>query len=132
MGLILCRKNEVRTPLYSKTLATAIYSYEELSILIYENPILATEDLVNEELISFIRDELGMSTFGDWLALQKKRGMKEEDLLIHILEYGDLCLPQRPGPAKTADGAGDFAKKSGLYVPGGALRSGSQILPASH
>lgn len=90
MGLILCRKNEVRTPLYSKTLATAIYSYEELSFLIYENPILATEDLVNEELISFIRDELGMSTFGDWLALQKKRGMKEEDLLIHILEYGDL------------------------------------------
>ena len=87
MGLILCEGEEVDRPLYIEALNINIYSIEELCYLIYDNPILVTENFVGEGLFDFIDDSLGLSSLSAWLLKIYKERKLNDDILYYILEY---------------------------------------------
>lgn len=90
MGLILCESMEVKHPLYINVLNLNIYSFEELCYIIYENPILITLDIVNDELVNFIENELKIEQLSINIKKRIANGAKPEDILIYIIEYCDL------------------------------------------
>lgn len=51
MSLILCRHEPVRHPYYIERLGIHIASSQELCYVIYNNPLLAMEGLINDNLI---------------------------------------------------------------------------------
>lgn len=90
MGLILCEPMEVAHPFYIKVLNLNIYSFEELCYIIYENPILITLDIVNDDLVEFIENELKIEQLSTNIKKRMVNGAKPEDILIYIIEYCDL------------------------------------------
>ena len=56
--LIYCRHPIAATPLYIEDSSHNIYSLEELSYYIRQNPYLVTSELMSKELCEWIRDEL--------------------------------------------------------------------------
>jgi len=62
-----------------------IYSAEELSYYIYNNFYLIDEGFVDEELLSFIRDELGLSAAADHIFAMKDENAGAAVLLTSIL-----------------------------------------------
>lgn len=90
MGLILCESLGVRNPLHIDVLSLDIYSFEELCYLIFENPILVTEGIVNDSLIDFIDKELNMSDLAENIRRKRSNGVSDEDILIYIIDSSDL------------------------------------------
>lgn len=86
MSLLLCRQETVKHPFYAEELGVHIYSSQELSYIIYNNPLMAMDGFVDECLITFIRQELDM----EFLAarLEKWIGSREntDELLFIILQ----------------------------------------------
>ena len=89
MSLWLCRQESVTHPYYIEALGLPIYSSQELSYVIYNNPLLVLDDFVNEQLLAFLRDELNQG----FLALKLERWLKSEenpdDALLVILQECD-------------------------------------------
>lgn len=90
MGLILCDFTVPENPLYIDALSLNIYSFEELCYLIYENPILVTEGIVNDKLVNFIENELQITALASSIKKKRNSGGRDDEILISIIEYCDL------------------------------------------
>lgn len=88
--LILCTGKTAKEPYYFKLTGTPVYTIEELCYYIRHNLETVSEELFNQELIVFIREELGLKERADFLEelLRKKAGIK--DLVVSILCSCDL------------------------------------------
>lgn len=88
--LILCAGRTAGEPYCFKLTDTPVYTIEELCYYIYHNLESVSEELFNQELIDFIREELGLKERADFLEelLKKKAGIK--DLVVSILCSCDL------------------------------------------
>lgn len=67
MGLILCTAGLAKNPYYIKDLGIHLYSAEELVYYIYHNVMLLEEDFINEDLLQFIKEELGLPKLAEKL-----------------------------------------------------------------
>ncbi len=88
--LILCTGNTAKEPYCFKLTGTLVYTIEELCYYICHNLETISEELFNQELIVFIREELDLKERADFLEelLRKKAGIK--DLVVSILCSCDL------------------------------------------
>ncbi len=89
MGLILCSSLMAVRPYYIKELGIHIYSAEELCYVIYENPLLALEGFINENLLEFIKSELGLKLMALQLEKLHSEGGSDANELIIILKECD-------------------------------------------
>ena len=92
MSLILCRHEPVRHPYYIERLGIHIASSQELCYVIYNNPLLAMEGLINDNLITFIRTELDMAFLAGKLDAARRAGKTRINDFYHssgvLLLYG--------------------------------------------
>ncbi len=86
MSLILCRQEPVKHPYYIDRLGIHIASSQELCYLIYNHPLLAMDDFVNDPLIQFIREELKQTFLAGKLDAWKKSSEDPDEMLIIILQ----------------------------------------------
>lgn len=89
MSVILCRQEQVTHPFYIESLGIHIYSSQELCYVIYNHPLLFMDGFVNEELISFIREELGMGFLSLRMERWLKSGENSDELLFLFLQECD-------------------------------------------
>ena len=57
-AMILCRGKVADNPLYIMQSGIRLYTEEELCYYIYNNIYILTNDFINDELITFLRDEV--------------------------------------------------------------------------
>lgn len=86
MSLILCRQEPVKHPYYIERLGIHIYSSPELCYVIYNHPLLAMGDLINEHLIEFIKEELDLPFLAGRLETWKKSGEDPDEMIFMILQ----------------------------------------------
>lgn len=147
MSLLLCRQEPVKHPYYFENLGIHLYSSQELSYVIYNNPLLVMDGFVDDHLIEFIRDELDMG----FLALKVERWLKSgenpDEALALILQETDyynsvelskfrqqMAALKKMSPAEYGKAKADFlfgkkqyGKAIGVYErvlaePGGSSR----------
>lgn len=91
MSLLLCRQAEVRHPYFMESLGIHLYSFQELSYVIYHHPLLVMDGFVEENLFVFLRDELNQG----FLALKLERWLKSsenpDETLTLILQECGYC-----------------------------------------
>lgn len=77
--LIYCIGDKAKSPYYFASTGTRVYTMEELCYYLYHNVETMEEDLAENQLISWIRDELHMGQRADELQeiKNKEHGMKE-------------------------------------------------------
>ncbi len=89
MSLWICRPETVKHPYYMELLGIHLYSSQELSYVIYNHPLLVLEGFVDDNLLTFMRDELNQG----FLALKIERWLKSnenpDDVLIMMLQEFD-------------------------------------------
>ncbi len=88
-GIILCRTKVAQNPYYISNVDLNIYSMEELCYYIYNNIYLIGMDLVDYELIGFIREELEEKALAARLDSLKRAKAGLSELIITILKYVD-------------------------------------------
>lgn len=86
MSLILCRQEPVRHPFYVERLGIHITSSQELCYVLYQNPLLVLDGFVDDRLIEFIREELGLSFLAGKLEAWKKSSENQDELPVVILQ----------------------------------------------
>ncbi len=75
----LCLHKLAKNPYYIEEIHLSIYSIEELCFYLCKNPELLREDIMDEDLSSFIETELGMEDLGKELReILEKRGSLTE------------------------------------------------------
>ena len=76
MSYDLCLLPQAKKPYYIENIRTNIYSLEELCFYLYNNACLIDETLMNERLLDWLRDELGLKKLYRQLyeQLEKKDG----------------------------------------------------------
>lgn len=89
MSLLLCRQENVRRPYYMEVLGVHLYSSQELAYVIFNHPLLVMDGFIDDNLLDFLRDELGQG----FLALKIERyisgGGSTDDVLPMILSESD-------------------------------------------
>lgn len=93
MSLLLCRKEPVKHPYFAERLGVNLYSSQELSYVIFQNPVLVLDDFVDHALIAFIRDELDMGFLALKLERWIKSGENPDELLAMILQETSYYTP---------------------------------------
>ncbi len=83
--LILCQHPIAANPYYIDTLSLNIYSLEELSYYIYHNVDLMEEEFFGEDLIHWIREEVGDISLADNLERLWKEGASLQLLTGKVL-----------------------------------------------
>ena len=86
MSLILCRHEPVKHPFYIERLGIHISSSQELCYVIYQNPLLVLDGFVDERLIGFIREELGLTFLAGKLEAWIRSEESLDELPIVILQ----------------------------------------------
>jgi len=81
MSVILCRPEKVSHPYYIESLGVHIYSSQELCYAMYHHPLMVMDGFVNQALLDFIREELGMG----FAALKMERWIKSGENLDEAL-----------------------------------------------
>lgn len=89
MSLILCRQEQVKHPFFIDKLGIHIYSSEELCYVIVNHPFVAMDNFVDEELIAFIRNELGQGFLAGKLENMIAARTPVDDMLVTILQEND-------------------------------------------
>lgn len=89
MSLWLCRQESVTHPYYIEALGFHIYSSQELSYAVYNNPLLVLDDFVSEQFLTFLRDELGQGFLALKLERWLKSGENPDEALVMILQECD-------------------------------------------
>lgn len=70
-AMILCRGKVADNPLYIMQSGIRLYTEEELCYYIYNNIYILTNDFINDELITFLRDEVGNTALAQRLTIMK-------------------------------------------------------------
>ena len=83
MSCDLCQIPVAKHPYYIESISANIYSIEELCFYLYENIYLVDHTIMNERLLDWVRDELGLKRLYRQMyeQLEKKAGI------------GDFILP---------------------------------------
>lgn len=92
MSLFLCRQEPVKHPFYISELDIRIYSSQELSYVIINNPLLVRDGFVNERLLLFLRDQLDMGFLSLKMDRLRKAGESDLEILCLFLQEADYCL----------------------------------------
>lgn len=83
--VILCTGNRAKKPYCFWSVGVRIYSMEELCYFIYNNIDSVSEEIFSEDLIVFIRDELGLAERAEFLDNLRKNRAEFKDMVVSIL-----------------------------------------------
>lgn len=88
-GMILCRTREAEHPFEIKDMGIHIHNLEELCYYIYNNIYIIGTELLNQDLVAFIRDEIREPSLAKSLSdlLSKNAGLAQ--MVVTILKYVD-------------------------------------------
>lgn len=128
-GYILCQTKKAERPYYIENISMNIYSIEELCYYLYHNLYLADHTIFNEELCSWIRDELELPHLAAKLKQNLERNVSIEDMVypifkeINYLTYEEMksfniCLADfgKECQAVRQKRKGDALVENGMYV----------------
>lgn len=85
-GYILCQTKRAERPYYIENISTNVYSIEELCYYLYHNLYLIDQTIMNEELCTWIQDELGLSGLAVRLRAKIGKFASPEDILYPVLK----------------------------------------------
>ena len=88
-AMILCRGKVADNPLYIMQSGIRLYTEEELCYYIYNNIYILTNDFINDELITFLRDEVGNTALAQRLTIMKSNNELLASMLVTILKSVD-------------------------------------------
>lgn len=88
-GMILCRTREADIPYHIDGMDVDVYSLEELCYYIYNNIYVLELDMINAQLLSFIREDIGEHALADRIEymLENKEGLAK--IVVTFLTYVD-------------------------------------------
>lgn len=89
MSVILCRKEKVSHPFFIESLGVHIASSQELCYVFYHNPLLLIDELVGQDLIDFIRGELGMVMTAGKMEKWLRSGESTDQVLVLFMQECD-------------------------------------------
>ena len=81
-SLILCNTVKAENPFYFELTGTNIYTIEELCYYIYNNIYIITEEIFDDDLVFWLREELEMAELSE----------KISDMLLHKNSLKDLVV----------------------------------------
>ena len=128
-GYILCQTKKAEHPYFIENISMNIYSIEELCYYLYHNLYLADHTVFNEELCSWIGDELDLTALAAKLRQNLERKVSPEDMLypvfkeINYLTYEEmkglssrLIALGKERQAVRQKRKGDALIENGMYV----------------
>ena len=128
MSLWLCRQEPVKQPFYINEMDIYVYSSQELSYVIVQNPLFVMENFVTDELFSFIQEQLGMGFAALKMSKLRSSGGKEEEILALFLQEAEYCTPgeitrfkqsasafRKMHPAEYRKARADYLMRTGQY-----------------
>lgn len=89
MSVIVCRPEQVTRPFYVEDLGVNIYSSQEFCYAIYHHPMLFMDRFGDQNIIDFIRDQLGMGFVAARMEQRIKAGEKSEELMFLFMQECD-------------------------------------------
>ena len=81
-SLILCNTVKAENPFYFELTGTNIYTIEELCYYIYNNIYIITEEIFDDDLVFWLREELEMVELSE----------KISDMLLHKNSLKDIVV----------------------------------------
>ena len=128
-GYILCQTKKAEHPYFIENISMNIYSIEELCYYLYHNLYLADHTIFNEELCTWIKEELELPALAAKLKQSLERNVSAEDMLypifkeINYLTYEEMKELNSQlvalGKERTAvrqKRKGDALVENGMYV----------------
>lgn len=128
-GYILCQTKKAEHPYFITNISMNIYSIEELCYYLYHNLYLADDTVFNEELCSWIDEELELPVLAAKLRKNMERNAGAEDMLypvfkeINYLTYEEmkrlnsrLTVMSSEHAAVRQKRKGDSLIENGMYV----------------
>lgn len=128
-GYILCQTKKAQRPYFIENISMNIYSIEELCYYLYHNLYLADHTVFNEELCSWLRDELGLEHLSAKLRQNLERNADVEEMIyplfkeINYLIYEEmkgfnsrLAALGKERLAVRMKRKGDALTENGMYV----------------
>ena len=128
-GYILCQTKKAQRPYFIENISMNIYSIEELCYYLYHNLYLADHTVFNEELCSWLRDELGLEHLSAKLRQNLERNADVEEMIyplfkeINYLTYEEmkgfnsrLATLGKERLAVRMKRKGDALTENGMYV----------------
>lgn len=97
MSVILCRKEKVSHPFFIENLGIHVYTSQELCYAIYNHPLIALDGFIDQNLVDFIREELGMGYAALKLERWMKSGENQDELLFLFLQECNYYTTQEIG-----------------------------------
>lgn len=89
MSVIVCRPEQVTRPYYVEDLGVNIYSSQEFCYAIYHHPMLFMDKFRDQDIIDFIRDQLGMGFVAARMEQRVKSGEKSEEVMFLFMQECD-------------------------------------------
>lgn len=114
MSIRLCRSEHAQHPYFVNFLGVHLYSSQELAYVIYHYPILVMDQLIDERLLSFLRDELNLGFLALKLETWKKSGENPDEMLALILQESDYY--SQGEIAEYRQILADYRKKPGYEI----------------
>ena len=134
MSLWLCRQEPLKQPFYINEMDIYVYSSQELSYVIVQNPLFVMENFVTDELFAFIQEQLGMGFAALKMSKLRRSGEKEEEVLALFLQEAEYCTPgeitrfkqsaaafRKMHPAEYRKARADYLMRAGQYSKAVAL-----------
>lgn len=87
--LILCTSALAKNPYVFTLTKTKVYSIEEISYYLYNNIYSVYEDILDDTLINWVKDELRMEELSKKLGELKKNRNNMRDIVVTILCSND-------------------------------------------
>ena len=97
MGLILCMAADAASYLTIPELSVRVFSSEELCYCILKYPLLFLEDFLDDGVFRFLGTVTGDVRFKAELRDMKENGVKDEEIILRILEGSGYCSSAEAG-----------------------------------
>lgn len=88
-GLILCRGKHAQNPYHFELTDTDVYTIEELCFYIYNNIYAITEEIFDEKLVTWLKEEIDMDEIAMKLSSMIKNHNNLKDIVVSILCSAD-------------------------------------------
>lgn len=128
-GYILCQTKKAEVPYFVENISTNIYSLEELCYYLYHNLYLVDKTIINENLCTWIQEELELPKLAAKLRPHMGKFASAEDVIypifkeINYLSYEELrtfnaqlAKLDAEAPAVREKRKGDALMDNGMYV----------------
>lgn len=128
-GYILCQTKKAEVPYFIENISTNIYSLEELCYYLYHNLYLVDKTIINENLCTWIQEELDLPRLAAKLRPHMGKFASAEDVLypifkeINYLSYEELrtfnaqlAKLDAEAPAVREKRKGDALMDNGMFV----------------